>query len=139
MTVTRNSRRASTLSKQELTSRTSWSGDPFPSGRDVLSGAFSIEDRFSLFVLGFARRHGGAGGPMRHAANRRPPDGCSVRRRHDPGSLLDRCGQRDLISVTRFEVVTFDDDDFVGSLLIRPWDQGLFDEAVNAFLSSAIA
>jgi ketosteroid isomerase-like protein len=33
------------------------------------------------------------------------------------------------------EVVTFDDDDLVESLLIRPWDQDLFDEAVNAFLA----
>jgi len=37
------------------------------------------------------------------------------------------------------EVVNFDGDDLVESLLIRPWDQHLFDEAVNAFLvSSAI-
>jgi ketosteroid isomerase-like protein len=34
------------------------------------------------------------------------------------------------------EVVTFDDEQLVASLLIRPWDQDLFDEAVNAFLAS---
>jgi hypothetical protein len=34
------------------------------------------------------------------------------------------------------EVVNFDGDDLVESLLIRPWDQDLFDEAVNAFLAS---
>jgi hypothetical protein len=32
------------------------------------------------------------------------------------------------------EVITFDADGKVQSLLVRPWDQAKFDEAVNAFL-----
>jgi len=39
-----------------------------------------------------------------------------------------------LVEMPLHEVVGFDDDDLVESLLIRPWDQHLFDEAVNAFL-----
>src|SRR5438046_3115773 len=41
-----------------------------------------------------------------------------------------------LVEMPLHEVVNFDDDDLVESLLIRPWDQHLFDEAVNAFLVS---
>jgi hypothetical protein len=41
-----------------------------------------------------------------------------------------------LVEMPLHEVVNFDGDDLVESLLIRPWDQDLFDEAVNAFLAS---
>ncbi|TMK33307.1 MAG: hypothetical protein E6G58_13530 [Actinobacteria bacterium] len=41
-----------------------------------------------------------------------------------------------LVEMPLHEVVGFDADDLVESLLIRPWDQRLFDEAVNAFLVS---
>ena len=32
-------------------------------------------------------------------------------------------------------VVSFDTDDIIESMLIRPWDQSLFDEALKAFLA----
>ena len=41
-----------------------------------------------------------------------------------------------LVEMPLHEVVNFDGEDLVESLLIRPWDQHLFDEAVNAFLVS---
>ena len=41
-----------------------------------------------------------------------------------------------VVEMPLHEVVNFDGDDLVESLLIRPWDQHLFDEAVNAFLVS---
>jgi len=41
-----------------------------------------------------------------------------------------------MVEMPLHEVVNFDGDDLVESLLIRPWDQHLFDEAVNAFLVS---
>lgn len=59
-----------------------------------------------------------------------------LRRRDDSGPRLPCRGRALLVEMPLHEVVNFDGDDLVESLLIRPWDQDLFDEAVNAFLAS---
>jgi hypothetical protein len=40
------------------------------------------------------------------------------------------------VRIALHEVISFDADGRVQSLLVRPWDQAKFDEAVNAFLAT---
>ncbi len=45
-------------------------------------------------------------------------------------------GERDHCKAMPLHIVlSFDTDDIIESMLIRPWDQSLFDEALNAFLA----